>query len=51
MLTFIDDYTLNIDDIKEFWTLLAFAGLHWPLWLWMKFLSKKLAFLVKIKPN
>jgi hypothetical protein len=41
--TFIDDYTLTIDDIKEFWkfwTLLAFAGLHWPfwpLWPWMNF--------------
>ena len=35
-LTFIDDYTLNIDKIKEFWSfglcwpLLAFIGLHWP---------------------
>ena len=26
-LTFIDDYTLTIDDIKEFWSF----GLCWPL--------------------
>ena len=49
-LTFIDDYTMNIDDIKDFlklWTLLAFFGLHWPfwpLWPWMNFLSKNWLF-------
>ena len=59
-LKFIDDYTMNIDDIKEIWsyglcwTLLAFFGLHWPfwpLWPWINFLSKNWPFLVKIRHN
>ena len=32
-LTFIDDFTLNIDEINDFlkvWPLMAFFGLHWP---------------------
>ena len=54
-LTFTDEYTLNINNIKEFWsfgTLLAFVGLHWPfwpLWPWIIFLSKNWPLLIKIK--
>ncbi len=56
-LTFIDDYTLNIENIKEFWSfglcwpLLTFVGLFWPLLPLMNFLSKKWPFSVKIKHN
>ena len=38
ILTFIDDFTLIIDEINDFWKfwpLMTFFGLHWPLWpLW-----------------
>ena len=43
---FIDDFTLIIDEINDFWKfwpLMTFFGLHWPfwpLWPWMIFLSK-----------
>ena len=55
-LTFIDDYTLNIDDIKEFWSF----GLCWPLLAFLAFLAfvtldesfkQKVANLVKNKQN
>ena len=45
-LTFIDDYTLNIDDIKEFWSF----GLCWPSLAFLAFVAldeffkQKLAF-------
>ena len=43
---FIDDFTLIIDEINDFWKfwpLMTFFGLHWPfwpLWPWTIFLSK-----------
>ena len=45
--SFIDDFTLNIDEINDFlkfWPLMTFFGLHWPfwpLWPWMIFFSSK----------
>jgi hypothetical protein len=48
--TFIDDFTLNIDDIKEFWSF----GLCWPLLAFValdEFVKQKLVFLVKSKHN
>jgi hypothetical protein len=45
-LTFIDDYTLNIDDIKKF-EVLAFAGLCWPSLALYDFFKQKLAFFGK----
>jgi hypothetical protein len=48
-LTFIDDYTLNIDDIKDFWSF----GLCWPLLAFLAFVAldeffkQKLAFFGK----
>ena len=49
-LTFIDEYTLNIDDIKEFLSF-GLCWPFWPLWPWMIFLKQKLAFMIKIKHN
>ena len=55
-LTFIDDYVLNINDIKEFWSF----GLCWPLLAFLAFLAfvtldesfkQKVANLVKNKQN
>ena len=43
---FIDDFTLIIDEINDFWKfwpLMTFFGLHWPLWPlwpWMIFKAK-----------
>ena len=40
IFSFIDGFTLNSDNNKKFmkfWTLLAFVGLHWPLWPWIFF--------------
>ena len=54
---FIDDFTLIIDEINnfwKFWPLMTFFGLHWsfwPLWPWMIFLSKNWPLLIKIKHN
>ena len=55
-LTFINDYVLNVDDIKEFWSF----GLCWSLLAFIAFLDfatldesfkQKVAFLAKIKHN
>ena len=54
---FIDDFTLNIDEIIDFlkfWPLmafLAFIGLFGLCWPWIKFLSKDQSLVIKSKQN